>query len=100
MSVRILASPMQQDISLSDRALQEVWDMHYSVFTAKWLACLNSKENRQMKRFLSAVALACVLSVSVLAGEVHSTGAPEPAPGSQSSSVVATVILTILSIVR
>ena len=66
-----------------------------------------------MKRFALAVALACVLSGTALAGDsstagapapapgdVHSTGAPSPAPGSQSSSIVANVILTILSIVR
>ena len=63
-----------------------------------------------MKRFLSAVALSCVLSVSAQAGEVHSTGAPEPTPGdihdvgtpapaTQTSDVMTTVILAILSIV-
>jgi hypothetical protein len=64
-----------------------------------------------MKRFVLAIALACVLSGSVLAGDSHTTGAPEPVPGdvhstgapaptTQSSSVAATVILTILSLVR
>ena len=63
-----------------------------------------------MKRFVLAVALACVLSGSALAGDVHTTGAPEPAPGdshttgapspAQSSSVAATVLLAILSFVR
>ena len=66
-----------------------------------------------MKRFALAIALACVLSGTALAGDshttgapapapgdAHSTGAPAPAPGSQSSSIVAAVILTILSIVR
>jgi len=56
-----------------------------------------------MKRFALAVALVCVLSGSVLAGDAHTVGAPDPAspaPTSQSSSVIATVILTILSIVR
>jgi len=52
-----------------------------------------------MKRFALAVALACVLSGTVLAGEIHTTGAPEPAPTPQSSSVVTTVILTIISLV-
>lgn len=32
-----------------------------------------------MKRFVMAIALACVLSVSALAGDVHSVGAPSPA---------------------
>lgn len=38
-----------------------------------------------MKRFVMAIALACVLSVSALAGDIHTTGAPSPvappAPG-------------------
>ena len=53
-----------------------------------------------MKRFALAVALACVLSGTALAGDSSTAGAPSPAPGSQSSSIVATVLLTILSIVR
>ena len=31
-----------------------------------------------MKRFALAIALACVLSGSALAGDIHSTGAPAP----------------------
>jgi hypothetical protein len=67
-----------------------------------------------MKRFALAVALACALSGSAWAGDIHtagapapapgdihSTGAPEPAPGeTQGSGIAATVILTILSLVR
>ena len=66
-----------------------------------------------MKRIVLAVALACALSGSALAGDIHDTGAPAPAPGdahstgaptptpkTQSSSLVATVILAILSFVR
>jgi opacity protein-like surface antigen len=53
-----------------------------------------------MKRFALAIALACVLSGSALAGDVHSTGAPAPAPGSTQSPNIATAILTILSLVR
>jgi hypothetical protein len=34
-----------------------------------------------MKRFALAIALACALSGSALAGEIHSTGAPAPVPG-------------------
>lgn len=34
-----------------------------------------------MKRFVLAVALACVLSGSALAGDIHTAGAPEPVPG-------------------
>ena len=74
---------------------------------------LKLKGEQIMKRFALAVALACVLSGTALAGDAHSTGAPATAPGdsstagapapaptTQSSSIVATVILTILSIVR
>lgn len=50
-----------------------------------------------MKRFLGAVALACVFSVSALAGDVPTSGSP--APTASSSSVVTTVILTIISLV-
>jgi predicted cobalt transporter CbtA len=61
-----------------------------------------------MKRFLLAIALACVLSGPALAGEIHSVGAPAPgdihstdAPAPQASSlVVVAIILTILSLVR
>jgi hypothetical protein len=54
-----------------------------------------------MKRFALAVALACVLSGSVLAGDAHSVGAPAPAPGeTQGPNIAATVVLTILSLVR
>ncbi|HKB68066.1 MAG TPA: hypothetical protein VKC61_19555 [Pyrinomonadaceae bacterium] len=31
-----------------------------------------------MKRFVIAIALACALSSTTLAGEIHSTGAPAP----------------------
>ena len=60
-----------------------------------------------MKRFALAIALACVLSGSALAGEVHTPGAP--APGDQGSGGVvgdmgagglaAPVILAILDLV-
>ena len=54
-----------------------------------------------MKRFALAVALVCVLSGAALAGDMHTTGAPAPAPSvAQSSSVAATVILAILSLIR
>lgn len=47
-----------------------------------------------MKRLAMALALACALSTTALAGDVPSTGsAPQP------PSTVVTVILTILSIV-
>ena len=34
-----------------------------------------------MKRFVLAIALMCAVSASTLAGEMHTTGAPEPVPG-------------------
>jgi hypothetical protein len=46
-----------------------------------------------MKRLALAIALACVLSGSVFAGDVHSTGAPAPgpcAPGETNSPPCAT----------
>lgn len=54
-----------------------------------------------MKRFLQALALTCVLSGVVLAGDIPTVDAPAPPPASsemQSSSVMVTVILTIISI--
>ncbi len=49
-----------------------------------------------MKRFMIALALACVLSTTVLAGHVPTSdvAAPQPPP-----SPVVTVILAIVSIV-
>lgn len=53
-----------------------------------------------MRRFLLAITLACVLSGSALAGDIHTVGAPAPAPGdTQGPSITAIVILTILSLV-
>jgi hypothetical protein len=53
-----------------------------------------------MKRFALALALACVVSGTTMAGDAHSVGASEPAPSTQSSSVVVTVILTLISLAR
>jgi hypothetical protein len=59
-----------------------------------------------MKRFVLAFALACALSGTALAGEVHSTGAPAPgeihsagAPAPASSPAVVAILLTIISVV-
>lgn len=55
-----------------------------------------------MKRLVIAVALACALSATVLAGEIPSTGAPSPVspPASQGSSpVLVKIIRTILGVV-
>ena len=61
-----------------------------------------------MKRFALAVALACVLSASAVAGDSSTAGEPAPgeipstgapAPATESSDVLTTVILAILSVV-
>jgi hypothetical protein len=90
----------------------------YSVFAASSLASSNQEGETKMKRFVMAIALACALSGTALAGDVHSTGAEvagdihttgAPAPGDidstdspapqASDSVVTTVLLTIISLV-
>ena len=66
-----------------------------------------------MKRFVLAIALACALSGTALAGDFPSTGAPAPAPGdipstgapatngiTQCPGIATTVILAILRLVR
>ena len=63
-----------------------------------------------MKRFLIAMALTCVLSVSAYAGEMPMTSpapgnipmtSPAPAPaGATQASITATVILAIISLIR
>jgi hypothetical protein len=83
--------------------------MLYSVLNAKWLAWLNSKEKSKMKRFVIAIALACAISGSALAGDIHTVGAPEPAPvtaaapdpgdvQAPAANVVTTIILTLISL--
>jgi hypothetical protein len=52
-----------------------------------------------MKRLLIALALTCVISGSVLAGDIDTAGAPAPRR-TQGSIIAATVFLTILSLVR
>jgi hypothetical protein len=54
-----------------------------------------------MKRLLIALALTCVLSGSVFAGDMDTAGAPAPVAGeTQGPGITATVILTILSLIR
>jgi hypothetical protein len=53
-----------------------------------------------MKRFLVALTLTCVLSISAMAGDIPTVGAPSPAPPTTQGSVAATVILTIISLIR
>ena len=73
------------------------------------MACMLKLKGEQiMKRFVLAIALACALSGSALAGDSHTAGAPDPGdshtPGAPapagSSSVATAVILAILSLVR
>lgn len=62
-----------------------------------------------MKRFLVSLTLTFVLSVSALAGDIPTIGAPEPAPGetqtppapgeTQGPTIAATVIEAIISLV-
>lgn len=57
-----------------------------------------------MKRLGMALILTCVLSVSTLAGDVPTAGAPAvpppPTTQSTSSSVATTILLTVLSLIR
>ena len=55
-----------------------------------------------MKRLGIALILTCALSVSALAGDVPTAGAPvTPPPATQSSGNVATtILLTVLSFIR
>jgi hypothetical protein len=86
-------------------------------FVASRLASSNLKgETGKMRRLALAVALACVLSGMVRAGEIPSTGVIAPPPPStatvtekistidetapEESSTVLTIILTLIDIVR
>jgi len=60
-----------------------------------------------MKRFVLAIALTGLMSMTVLAGDIPTNGAPAPAPpaptttsstASTSSTVLVTVILTVLGL--
>ena len=55
-----------------------------------------------MKRFVLAVALTGLLSVTVLAGDIPINGAPAPAApttSSTSSTVLANVVFTIFTLI-
>jgi hypothetical protein len=60
-----------------------------------------------MKRFVLAIALTGLMSMTVLAGDVPTNGAPAPAPPaptttsttSTSSTSLVTVILTVLGLI-
>jgi hypothetical protein len=51
-----------------------------------------------MKRLVLALALTCALSGTVLAGNIPTDGAPSPGDIHTPPSVVATIILTIISL--
>ena len=54
-----------------------------------------------MKRFVLAIALTGLMSMTVLAGDIPTNGAPapaQPAPTTTSSTVLVTVILTVLGL--
>ena len=52
-----------------------------------------------MKRFAMALALTCVLSTSIFAGDMPTTGKTEPPqPPATTSSTLLSVILTIISL--
>ena len=52
-----------------------------------------------MKRFVMAIALACVLSATALAGDIPMTSPAPATTGSTQTSIAATIILTIFSVV-
>jgi hypothetical protein len=62
--------------------------LSYSVY-CKNSCIINLKEITNMKRFLAAMALACVLSASALAGEISTSGFMAPQPGEIPTSGVA-----------
>ena len=49
-----------------------------------------------MKRFVLAIALTGLMSVTVLAGEIPINGAPAPPPATTSSTTSSTVIVTVI----
>ena len=57
-----------------------------------------------MKRFVLVIALTGLMSVTTLAGEIPTNGAPAPAPpaptttSSTASTLLVTVILTVLGL--
>jgi len=52
-----------------------------------------------MKRLSMALILTCVLSVSALAGDIPTVGAPV-APQSTSSNAATTILLIVLNLIR
>lgn len=51
-----------------------------------------------MRKLLMTVALTCVLSISALAGDMPTCGAPAPASTGTQSSAAVKIVLTIISL--
>jgi hypothetical protein len=70
--------------------LQQIPDVALFFFDVRNLASSIFKGDYKMKRFLTAMALACFLSVSALAGDVPSDGFTSPPPAGTSQTTSAT----------
>ena len=69
--------------------------MQYSVFVTNSLASSVLREKTEMRRFVMAIALACAVSGTVLAGDIHTTDSPAPAPPSPVVTVILTIIIAV-----
>lgn len=83
-----------QDISPSDRTTARNFADALFCIQCKMACMLKIEGEQTMKRFVMAITLALALSVTAMAGEVHTTGAPAPGeiPISGSQSPVETGI--------
>jgi hypothetical protein len=91
----VLAS--RADIKSEASALQELPTIAICLSYVRNLASSTSKEKKLMKRFLGAIALACVFSVSALAGELPTSGVTSPAPGELPTSGISSAPPTATS---
>jgi hypothetical protein len=57
---------------------KKIGNLVYSGFVTSSLASSKFKGETEMNRFVLAIALACALSGTALAGDIHTTGAPAP----------------------
>ena len=87
-SVRELANVTPAHISWPALALQELLEIALFWFYVRSLASPTSKENESMKRLLMSIALTSALSMTTLAGEIPSGGAPEPQPQTAGPSLL------------
>jgi len=71
----------------------------------KLLITLGGTTVNKLRRMSATVALSLIVTVSALAGTIHSPGVVDPPPpppseqASTSTSITTTVILTILSVI-